>query len=221
MLNVTIIPILDDNYAYIIKSGNQIAVLDPGEAAPIIEKLEELNLTPDIIFTTHHHGDHVNGCNTLIEKYGCDYFDRSTEKFGDDPVQIIATPGHTKDHVCFYFPDSKIAFTADTIFSMGCGRMLEGTAEEFFDSIQKIKALPDDTLLYCGHEYTQANGAFCLSVDADNAALQSRMDEVKQQRASNKPTIPTTLQMEKETNIFMKAKTVEEFAKYRRLKDSF
>lgn len=221
MLNVTMLPILDDNYTYIIESGDQVAVLDPGEAKPVIEKLEELGLTPNIIFTTHHHGDHVNGCDALIEKYGCNYFDRNQNKFGNDRVQMIETPGHTKDHVCFHFPDSKIAFTADTVFSMGCGRMFEGTAEEFYNSIQKIKALPDDTLLYCGHEYTQSNGAFCLSVDTENPKLQARMNEVKQQRANNQPTIPTTLKLEKETNIFMKAKNVEEFAKYRTLKDNF
>lgn len=221
MLNVTIVPILDDNYSYILQSGDQVAVLDPGSAAPVLNKLEELGLKPDIIFTTHHHSDHVDGCDEIIKKYGCSYFDREIGQFGEDAVQTIKTPGHTIDHVCFYFPDSAVAFTADTVFSMGCGRMFEGTAEQFFNSIQKIKALPDDTLLYCGHEYTQSNGEFCLSVDADNPALQKRMKDVKQLRGDGQITIPTPLKLEKETNIFMKAKTAEEFAKYRSLKDNF
>jgi len=221
MLKVTIVPILDDNYAYILQSGDQVGILDAGEAEPIIEKLEELNLTPNTLFVTHHHWDHVNGNKALIEKYGCDYFTPDQTHWGADKVEIIETPGHTKDHVCFYFPNSHVIFTADTIFSMGCGRMFEGTADEFFDSTQEIKALPDETLIYCGHEYTTANGEFCLSVDNENPALQKRMIEVNNLRAENKPTIPTTIALEKETNIFMKAKTVEEFANFRKLKDNF
>lgn len=219
MLNVTILPILKDNYAYLLQSGDKVAVLDPGDANPVIKKLEELNLTPDYIFTTHHHWDHTDGNKKLIEKYGCTFF--SDKIFGDEPVEIIKTPGHTKDHICFYFPHSHILFTADTLFSMGCGRMFEGTAGEYFKSLQKIRALPDETIIYCGHEYTMANGAFCLSVNPDDKALQQRMQEVNALRATNKPTIPTTLKQEKETNIFLKAKTVKEFAHYRTLKDSF
>ncbi len=221
MLKVTLVPILEDNYAYILQSGNQVGVLDAGDAAPIIEKLEELNLTPDTLFVTHHHWDHVNGNPKLIEKYSCKKLSNTDTKFGNEIIEIIPTPGHTKDHVCFYFPDSHIIFTADTIFSMGCGRMFEGTAEEYFNSIQKIKALPDETLIYCGHEYTAENAAFCLSVDPDNQALQSRMKEVQQLRCEDKPTIPTSLKQEKQTNIFMRAQTINEFAQYRKLKDNF
>lgn len=221
MLNVTLVPILEDNYAYILKSGNQVGIIDAGEADPIIEKLNEMELEPDTVFITHHHWDHVNGNKKLIDKYGCQIFSYDQSKFGDERVKIMKTPGHTKDHVCFYFPDSRVIFTADTIFSMGCGRMFEGTAEEFFESLQKIKSLPNETLIYCGHEYTQANGEFCLCVDPDNQALQNRMNEVRALRQDNKPTIPTTLGQEKETNIFLKAETAEEFAKYRKLKDNF
>lgn len=221
MLNVTIVPILEDNYAYILQSGNKVGVLDAGDATPIIQKLEELNLKLDTLFVTHHHWDHVNGNKKLIEKYSCEIFEHEEDYFGDERLEVIATPGHTKDHVCFYFPDSNIIFTADTIFSMGCGRMFDGTPEEFFNSIQEIKSLPDETLIYCGHEYTKANGEFCLSVDNNNSALKKRMIEVTNLRAENKPTIPTTIGQERETNIFMKAQTVEEFARYRKLKDNF
>jgi len=221
MLNVTLVPILNDNYAYILQSGDKVGVLDAGDADPIFEKLEELNLKPDTLFVTHHHWDHVNGNKKLIEKYGCDYFTADQTMFGNDTVKIIETPGHTKDHICFYFPDSHVIFTADTLFSMGCGRMFEGTPEEFYNSIQKIKALPGETLIYCGHEYTKTNGEFCLSVDPDNTVLQDRMDKVTKLRAQNKPTIPTTIGQETQTNIFMKAQNVDAFARYRKLKDNF
>jgi hydroxyacylglutathione hydrolase len=163
----------------------------------------------------------VNGNQELVKKYNCNIFSYSEKKFGDDNIEVIKTPGHTKDHVCFYFPDSHIIFTADTLFSLGCGRMFDGTLEEYFASLQKIKMLPDDTLIYCGHEYTLENGEFCLSVDADNQALQDRMSDIRKLRADNKPTIPTTLKKEKATNIFLKAQTVEEFSRYRKLKDNF
>ena len=236
MLDVTITPILEDNYAYILQSGNEVAIVDPGEAKPIIQKLEEMNLKPSIIFNTHHHWDHVNGNKEIKEKYGTRIIGPAkenipeTEKsldennnfsFDNDTIEIIETPGHTNGHICLYFPKSKILFSGDTLFAMGCGRLFEGTAEDMFKSFEKLKQLPDDVTVYCGHEYTLGNGEFCLSVEPDNADLIERMNKVRSLRASNTPTIPTSIELEKKTNVFMRAKNAEEFKKYRDLKDDF
>lgn len=238
MLEVTLVPVLNDNYAYILQSGNDVAVLDPGEAVPIINKLKELNLTPSIIFNTHHHGDHVHGNDELKQKYKCKIIgpDKEAAKiklidqgvtaedkisFGDEEITIFDTPGHTAGHICFYFPSSKILFSGDTLFSMGCGRIFEGTAEQLFDAFKIFKQLPDETKVYCGHEYTFSNGTFCMSIEPENQDLYDRMQEVNTLRSDNQPTIPSTIELEKKTNIFMRAETAVEFKKYRDLKDNF
>ena len=236
MLEVTLVPILQDNYAYILQSGNDVAVLDPGDAAPVIDKLNELNLTPTTIFITHHHWDHVDGIRNIKEKYNCTVIAPETDKdriplmdkgineesnlsFGGENIEIIETPGHTKNHICLHFPKSHILFSGDTLFAMGCGRLFEGSAEDMFKAFEKLKKLPDSTQIYCGHEYTQSNGEFCLTIEPTNPDLVDRMQDVASLRAQNKPTIPTTLGLEKKTNIFMRAKDANEFKKFRDLKD--
>ncbi len=238
MLNVTLVPVLDDNYAYILESNNQVGVVDAGDAVPVIHKLDELNLTPDVIFNTHHHGDHIAGNDALLEKYDCDIIAPAYEterilnihhavkdgdifNFGDEKATIIHTAGHTTGHVCFWFKKAKVLFSGDTIFAMGCGRLFEGTPKEMFNNFQKFNAMPDETKIYCGHEYTQTNGNFCLTVDANNQDLIDRMKEVDIFRQESQPTIPTTIGQEKKTNIFMRAKTIEEFTHYRSLRDKF
>ena len=238
MLDITLIPVLDDNYAYILQSDNDVGVLDAGDAAPVIQKLEELNLEPTVIFNTHHHSDHIAGNDALRGKYNCDIIAPAYETdrilnihhavkdgdifdFGDEKVTVFHTPGHTTGHICFWFKDSQNLFSGDTLFAMGCGRLFEGNAGDMFDNFQKFNAIPDKTKIYCGHEYTQTNGNFCLSVDPDNQDLKARMAEVKNFRNKNIPTIPTTIELEKKTNIFMRAKSVEEFAHYRNLRDNF
>lgn len=238
MLEVTLVPVLSDNYAYILKSNKDIAVLDPGEAGPIINKLEELDLIPSTIFNTHHHYDHTDGNTALKKKYGCKIIGPEKESlkiqsidqginakdkisFGNEEITIFETPGHTAGHICFYFPESKILFSGDTLFAMGCGRTFEGTSEQLFEAFQIFKKLPDNTKIYCGHEYTFSNGTFCMSVDPDNQNLYERMQEINELRNNNQPTIPTTIALEKKSNIFMRAKTAEEFKKYRDLKDNF
>lgn len=237
MLNVTLVPILEDNYTYILQSGGDVAIVDPGEAAPVIQKLEELGVKPSIIYNTHHHWDHVNGNKEIKQKYNCTIIGPKKDKdripemdqgindgdpisFGDESIEVIETVGHTKNHLCFHFPESKNLFCGDTLFSMGCGRLFEGNAEDMFKAFEELKKLPDDTKIYCGHEYTQSNGEFCLSVDADNSDLQTRMREVRELRENNKPTIPSTIGLEKKTNIFMRTKDAQEFKKYRDLKDN-
>lgn len=238
MVEVTLVPVLNDNYAYILQSGNDAAVVDPGDAAPVITLLEQKNLTPDIIFNTHHHGDHIAGNAAIREKYNAIIIGPEKDRhripdmdqglcegdefsFGDESIHIMETPGHTSGHICLHFPDSKIIFTGDTLFAMGCGRAFEGTAEQLFDAFARLKKLPDETRIYCGHEYTLDNEKFCLSIDPDNPDLIARMVQVKSLRAKNLPTLPSTIGLEKKTNIFMRAKTAEEFAKFRQLKNSF
>lgn len=238
MLDVILVPILEDNYAYIIKSKDSVAVIDPGDAAPVIAVLEEMDLKPSFIFNTHHHWDHVNGNKKIKEKYGLEIIGPESERnkipeldnglknadafnFGDEVVGIIETRGHTLGHICFYFKNSKILFSGDTLFSLGCGRLFEGTAEDLFNAFKTLKALPDDTQIYCGHEYTLDNAKFCLNIAPDNQDLITRAEEIKNLRNKKQPTIPTALAQEKKTNVFLMAKNAEEFKELRKLKDNF
>jgi hydroxyacylglutathione hydrolase len=238
MLSVTLVPVLQDNYSYIIQSGSAVGIIDPGDSQPLIDRLEEMALVPHFIFNTHHHYDHTDGNEEIKERYGAKIIapahdshriknidhavtDGETFQFGEDTVTVIETQGHTNGHVCFYFPESQILFSGDTLFSMGCGKLFEGTAKDLFISLERLKALPDTTKIYCGHEYTLNNGEFCLSIEPDNPDLLKRMEEVKALREQNLSTIPTTLALEKKTNVFLRAKDVEELATYRTLKDQF
>lgn len=239
MIHVTIIPVLKDNYAYLLQGDNgETAVLDPGEAAPVIKVLEDKDIELDYVLNTHHHGDHIAGNADLIKRYNARLAGSAAEKsripamdilleedseffFGGEPVSILETPGHTRGHICFYFPQSKIAFTGDTLFLMSCGRLFEGTAEQMWQSLSKIMSLPDDTKIYCGHEYTLASGEFGLSVEPDNPALHERMKDVRAKRQAGKPTMPALLSLEKKTNVFLRAGSAEEFGRIRTLKDNY
>lgn len=239
MIDVFIIPILEDNYAYVVKSSdNKVMVIDAGEAKPLIDFLETHSLKPDYILSTHHHWDHVNGNQELAKKYSAPILvplndahkikqydltlkDGDIFNLGNDFASIIETTGHTHGAICVWFKESNIVFVGDTLFSMSCGRLFEGSAEEMFYSFQKIATLPDETLIYCGHEYTLTNAAFCKSITPNNPALLQRILEITILRESGKPTIPTTLGTEKKTNVFLKAKTPEEFAHLRELRNNF
>ena len=238
MLEVRTLPILDDNYTYIVKSDKGIAIVDPGDAEPIIKYLRACELEPDYILNTHHHGDHINGNAGLVEEYDAKLIapKKDTSRIpniyqevsdGDildilgDEIEVTDTLGHTSGHVSFYFRKAGVLFSGDTMFAMGCGRLFEGTPQQMFDAFQYYKSLPDDTAVYCGHEYTQANGEFCLTVEPNNEDLKNRMVEVNKMRAQYEPTMPTSIGLEKKTNVFMMAKAIEEFADLRRKKDSF
>jgi len=227
MIKVTLIPILSDNYAYLLEADNgQTAIVDPGEAAPIIVALEERSIKPDMILITHYHGDHIAGLDEMLAWHGCrvmgkNHDNKSAFDFGDEAVQVIDTPGHKSDHVCFHFPESHILFSGDTLFVMGCGRVFDGTAEELFRSLQALAALPDETRVYCGHEYTLSNAEFGAHVAPNNEDIQKRLGEVRDLRASDTPTIPSTIALEKTTNVFLMAKSAAEFATLRKLKDNF
>lgn len=239
MTIVTLIPVLKDNYAYLLETADgAVAIVDPGEAQPVIDVLEQKGLTLDYILNTHHHADHTAGNTALKKTYGAKLIAPASEtrrirnidqgvqdsnivKLGDEPVHVIETPGHTTGGVCFYLPESKIVFTGDTLFSMSCGRLFEGTPEQMYASLQKIAALPDDTLAYCGHEYTQDNARFALHIDPENKDVQKRAAEVNNLRARDLPTLPVSIATEKAANPFIRAKNAEEFSHLRRLKDHF
>ena len=248
------IPCLTDNYAYIINEENskKIGVVDPSEANPIIEFLEKKNLKLDYILNTHHHFDHIGGNEELKRKFkakvvgfkgdkhripGIDISLENDENwnFGNTEAKIIHIPGHTLGHICFFFEKEKIAFTGDTLFSLGCGRIFEGDHKQMLESLNKIKKLPKNTKIYCGHEYTYKNAEFCLKYDSDNTDLKNKFEKIKKLRSNNLPTIPTTLEEELNSNIFLRCdqndrkiklnmKNQEDFKvfkKVRDLKDSF
>jgi hydroxyacylglutathione hydrolase len=221
---IRLFPCLSDNFGYLIHDDatKATASIDAPEAGPIVKALEREGWKLTDILITHHHGDHVGGVAELKKKYGCRVVaphDKSTKianadlrvgngdvvKVGELLARVLETPGHTLDHISYVFDGEKTLFAADTLFSIGCGRVFEGTYPMMWDSLLKLRALPDDFKLYCGHEYTASNVKFALSVDSDNAALKARAAEVTRLRGENKPTIPSLLGEEKKTNIFLRA----------------
>ena len=230
-----ILPVLQDNYCYIVEGGDHIAVIDPGESASVMRWLGGRDLND--ILLTHHHGDHIGGAAELKAQTGARIIgpaadaqripgmdvmvaDGDIVRAGGTEFRVIATPGHTLGHICYYDAANRIVFTADTLFSLGCGRLFEGTAEQMWDSLQKLAALPDDTLVYCGHEYTLANGRFALTVEPDNIDLLDRMAAVNALRGAGRPTVPVRLGLEKKSNPFLRAGTAARFAALRRAKDN-
>ena len=219
--NINIIPCLNDNYSYVISVGRDALVIDPSESKPIINFIEKNNLELKFILNTHHHFDHVGGNLELKDKYnlliagnendkkripGIDILLNETEKFlfNSHEFQVINTPGHTSDCISFYVKSMKSVFTGDAVFSLGCGRLFEGSPNEMWKSICKIKSLPDDTNIFCGHEYTMNNAIFTKAI-IDNEAIDLKIREIKKLRSNNIPTIPTTIAAEKKLNIFFQA----------------
>ncbi len=221
---IRLFPCLSDNFGYLIHdpSTGATASIDAPEAAPVISALEREGWTLTDILITHHHHDHVGGVAALKQKYKCRVVaphDKTTAianvdlrtkqgdvlKVGSLLARVIETPGHTLDHVSYVFDNEKALFAADTLFSIGCGRVLEGTHPMMWESLLKLRALPDDFQLYCGHEYTAANIKFALTIEPDNAALKARAEQVKRLRSENKPTVPTLLGEEKKANVFLRA----------------
>lgn len=215
---------LTDNFGYLIHdpATKATASIDAPEAGPIIKALEREGWTLTDILITHHHGDHVGGVAELKQKYGCRVVaphDKSAKianvdlraanadviKVGSLLARVVETPGHTLDHISYVFDGEKAVFAADTLFSIGCGRVFEGTYPMMWDSLLKLRSLPDDFRLYCGHEYTASNVKFALTIEADNPHLQARAAEVTKLRAENKPTIPVLLGEEKKANVFLRA----------------
>jgi hydroxyacylglutathione hydrolase len=214
---------LSDNFGVLIHDAGAglTASIDAPEEAPILAALDRRGWTLTHIFTTHHHGDHVGGNLGLKSRFGVEIAGPEAEKdrvpgidwtvsggdrfrFGAFDVAVISTPGHTAGHVSYHIPDASVAFTGDTLFSLGCGRLFEAGADVMLASLRKLVALPPDTAIYCGHEYTQQNARFALTVDPDNPALQERAREVAELRAAGRPTLPTTMRAELATNPFLR-----------------
>ena len=239
-MRVEIIPCLQDNYSYLIidESNKTASVVDPSEAKPIINFIEKENINLKYILNTHHHYDHIGGNKDLKKKYNSvviGYKDDASRIPGIDillnnnqiwkadnfEAKIMHIPGHTTGHISFHFFKEKLIFTGDTLFSLGCGKIFEGTYQDMFDSLNQVKKLPQDTKIYCGHEYTLQNSKFCIKHDPENLNLKNKIVEIKKKLENNIPTIPSTLKDENECNIFLRAKDVESFSKLRDLKDNF
>jgi hydroxyacylglutathione hydrolase len=239
-LTVTPIPILSDNYAWRLcdTDTGAVAVVDPADADAVIARLEQDGGRLDLVLLTHHHDDHIAGAETVARHFGARMVgaaadarrlppldlalaDGDSVAVGGAMGQVIDTPGHTRGHISYYFADGPILFCGDTLFSLGCGRLLEGNAADMFASLQRLKQLPDETLVCCGHEYTQSNARFAVSVDPGNAALQARAQEVAALRRAGTPTLPARLGQERDVNPFLLAATVSRLAELRSRKDSF
>jgi len=237
-MKIDILPILEDNYAYIIQSDDVTAIVDPGESAPIINYCTVHNLTPDFIINTHHHWDHTDGNEALIKEYNCQVIAPDAEqskigqvditlKDGDDftiggaTFTAIETAGHTQGHLCYFDAVNKTLLSGDMIFLMGCGRPMEGTAEDLFESVKKLNHLPDETKIYCGHEYTITNAKFALTVDPDNQDIQAALKNAEEKRKNKIPTVPTTMGIERKTNPFMRASNKEDFVNARNKRNNF
>ena len=239
-MKIEIIKCLEDNYSYLIidEKTNYACVIDPSEAEPIANFINNKNIKLKFILNTHHHYDHVGGNSDLKKKFGAKVVGFKNDKhripnidilLEDNKIwkesvfeaKIIHIPGHTSGHICFYFMNDKIVFTGDTLFSLGCGRIFEGTYKQMYDSLIKLKNLPKDTKIYCGHEYTLKNSMFCSKYDKDNKNLEKKIFEINGKLKKNLPTIPSTIGEELSCNIFLRAKNLEDFSKLRDLKDNF
>jgi hydroxyacylglutathione hydrolase len=245
---------LKDNYAWVAvdRDEGMVAVVDPSEAEPVRRALEARGLKLTHILNTHHHMDHVGGNLALKEAFGATIVgpgkdaaripgidvgvvEGDSYDVGRHKARVLEIPAHTRGHIAFWFPDDAVVFTGDTLFAMGCGRLFEGDPPTMWSSLSKLMKLPDATRVYCGHEYTEANGRFALSVEPANPDLQARMADVKATRAKGLPTLPSNIGIEKKTNPFLRvsspeirqtlglqtASDVEVFAETRRRKDKF
>ena len=239
-MRIEIIKCLEDNFSYLFidEENNSACVIDPSEANPIIDRVEKLKLNLKFILNTHHHFDHIGGNKDLKKKYnlkiigfekdknripGIDIALNDKEIWKSDKFEtkIFHIPGHTSGHICYHFFNQNILFTGDTLFSLGCGRIFEGTYEQMFSSLQLIKSFPKETKIYCGHEYTLKNSEFCIKHDENNSKLRKKISIVKKKLEKGLPTVPSTIKEELDCNIFLRSKDIESFSKLRDLKDIF
>ena len=239
-MEIKIINCLQDNFSYLLideKSLNA-CVVDPGEAQPILKYIENNKINLKFILNTHHHHDHIGGNNILKSKFGAkilafkddkeripkiDIFLEDNQIWKDGPIEfkVIHVPGHTSGHICFSFFNEKIIFTGDTLFSLGCGRIFEGSYDDMFNSLSKLKKLSPETKIYFGHEYTLNNSIFCNKFDKNNSELKIKIADIKKKLDKGMPTVPSTIKEELDCNIFLRAKNLKEFSKLRDLKDNF
>jgi hydroxyacylglutathione hydrolase len=239
MLEVVRIPVLSDNYVWLMHdpaSGETVAI-DPAVADPVLEAADARGWTIDQIWNTHWHGDHVGGNAAIKAQTGCTVTGPAKEaekigtldrgvgegdsvRIGDHVARILAVPAHTAGHIAYHLAADRLIFVGDTLFAMGCGRLFEGTADQMFANMRRFAALPDETTVYCAHEYTQGNGRFALTAEPDNEAIRDRMAVVDAARARGEATVPTTIGAERATNPFMRADTATELGRRRAAKDA-
>jgi hydroxyacylglutathione hydrolase len=240
MVEVVRIPVLNDNYVWLVHEpgSGETTVIDPAVAAPVLEEAKRRGWTISQIWNTHWHPDHTGGNAEIKRATGCvitaptveaariPTMDRGvgegdTVNLGPVEAEVIDVPAHTAGHIAYYIPTEDRLFIGDTLFAMGCGRLFEGTAEQMYGNMQRLKALPPETQVYCAHEYTLSNALFAVTVEPDNRALADRLRAVEQARAAGEATVPTTIGEEQATNIFMRASSAEELARRRNAKDNF
>jgi len=254
MLEILQLPVLADNYIYLLHEpiSGKTAAVDPAVAEPVIAALNTQGWQLDYILNTHHHNDHVGANLQLKQLTHCKIIAAEADQhripgidiainhndeiqLGKQTLQIIATPGHTSGHIAIYSAESQALFCGDTLFSLGCGRLFEGSAEQMWQSLQLIKQLPSDTRIYCAHEYTLSNSKFALSIEPNNTALRKRSTEIEKLRATNTSTLPCTLAQELATNPFLRTNSmtirnafnicendeIRVFIELRKLKDTF
>ncbi len=254
-LEIVTVPCLSDNYAFLghDPTSGQTFLVDAPEAAPILTALSARGWTLNHVLITHHHGDHVDGLAEILSSHpGAEVVGAANDakrlpplhlqvtegdsiQIAGETAHVIDVSGHTLGHIAFHFPASGVVFTADSLMALGCGRVFEGTMPQMWESLSKLAALPPETLVCSGHEYTAANGRFAATIDPDNPALQARLADIATARSQNKPTVPSLLSLELATNPFLRAANpdlalslglsdapaAEVFAEIRRRKDSF
>lgn len=238
-LEIVRIPVLSDNYVWLVHEpvSGETMVVDPAVAPPVLEEAERRGWKITQIWNTHWHPDHTGGNAEIRDVTGCAITGPAAEfariptldiqvqggdivKLGEVEAHVIDVPAHTAGHIAFHFADDQAAFVGDTLFAMGCGRLFEGTADQMYANMRKLEALGDDTAIYCAHEYTLSNGRFALTVEPDNEALVERMAKVTAMRERGEPTVPTSIALERATNPFMRAASVDELAARRAAKDA-
>jgi hydroxyacylglutathione hydrolase len=238
MLEIAAVPAFSDNYIWLVhdQDSGETAIVDPGDAAPAIEEAQRRGWLITQVWNTHWHPDHTGGNLAIRAETGASVSGPAAEtiagrdvplaegselRIGGHAGYVMEIPGHTLGHIALVFDEDRIAFVGDTLFAMGCGRLFEGTAEQMFNSLQRIAGLAPDTALYCGHEYTLANGLFAVTAERENQAIRDRLEQVRQQREADQITLPTTVSAERETNPFVRAKDWQELARLREAKDRF
>ncbi|WP_374631858.1 hydroxyacylglutathione hydrolase [Ferrovibrio sp.] len=227
-LEIVQIPVLSDNYIYLLHdpAENRTAVVDPAVHEPVLAELQRRGWRLDHIFNTHHHPDHVGGNRALMDATSCDVIgprneaaripglrravgDGDSVALGGAVAQVFDVPGHTAGHIAYWFAQDAALFCGDTLFSLGCGRLFEGTAAQMWASLSKLAALPGETRIYCAHEYTESNARFALSLEPGNAALQQRWQDIQALRGAGKPTVPSRLDQERACNPFLRPMSAE------------
>jgi hydroxyacylglutathione hydrolase len=236
-MEIVAVPAFSDNYLWLVhdEASGETAVVDPGDSAPVLAEAERRGWTIDQVWNTHWHPDHTGGNLAIRQATGARISGPASEnipgrdialkegdevRLGDHIGRVVEVPGHTLGHIALVFDGERVAFVGDTLFAMGCGRLFEGTPEQMYRSLQRLTALPDDARLYCAHEYTLSNGRFAARAEPNNASVAERLKRVVEMREQGVITVPTTVAEERATNPFVRARSIEEFARLRAEKDS-